>query len=112
MKHLFNDIPQSEKQRILEMHGVKSNIISEQYTYSSFRTGDVVTLKKPSDMSTRTLTVAGVTSSSITFNIHGTTYTGTLVSPYAIKIGMSLFNILIQAVKAIVSRSIFFFKNH
>jgi hypothetical protein len=29
MKHLFNDIPKSEKQRILEMHGVKRNLIPE-----------------------------------------------------------------------------------
>jgi hypothetical protein len=30
MKHLFNDISREEKQRILEMHGVKKNLISEQ----------------------------------------------------------------------------------
>jgi len=35
MKHLFNDIPQSEKQRILEMHGVKKSIISEETTDTS-----------------------------------------------------------------------------
>jgi len=29
MKHLFNDIPKSEKQRILEMHGVKRKLVSE-----------------------------------------------------------------------------------
>ena len=30
MKNLFNDISQDEKNRILEMHSVKKNIISEQ----------------------------------------------------------------------------------
>jgi hypothetical protein len=32
MKHLFNDIPKSEKQRILEMHGVKRNLVNESDT--------------------------------------------------------------------------------
>ena len=32
MKNLFNDISQNEKNRILEMHSVKENIISEQST--------------------------------------------------------------------------------
>ena len=34
MKNLFNDISQDEKNRILEMHSVKENIISEQSTTS------------------------------------------------------------------------------
>ena len=34
MKNLFNDISQDEKNRILEMHSVKENIISEQSTMS------------------------------------------------------------------------------
>ena len=45
MKHLFNDIPQSEKQRILEMHGVKKNLISEDYKPSDFATGDIINCK-------------------------------------------------------------------
>jgi hypothetical protein len=32
MKNLFNDISQDEKNRILEMHSAKKNVISEQYT--------------------------------------------------------------------------------
>ena len=32
MKNLFNDISQDEKNRILEMHSVKENVISEQAT--------------------------------------------------------------------------------
>lgn len=32
MKNLFNDISQDEKNRILEMHSGKKNVISEQYT--------------------------------------------------------------------------------
>ena len=35
MKHLFNDISKAEKQRILEMHGVKRNLISEAPTDTS-----------------------------------------------------------------------------
>jgi hypothetical protein len=37
MKNLFNDIPQSEKQRILEMHveGTKRNYLSETETIIS-----------------------------------------------------------------------------
>lgn len=35
MKHLFNDISESEKSRILEMHGVKKNVISEETTDNS-----------------------------------------------------------------------------
>jgi hypothetical protein len=53
MKHLFNDIPQSEKQRILEMHGVKTNVINEQYTYSDFINGDVITTKNPRGSETK-----------------------------------------------------------
>jgi hypothetical protein len=32
MKNLFNNISQDEKNRILEMHATKKNVISEQYT--------------------------------------------------------------------------------
>jgi hypothetical protein len=32
MKNLFNDISESEKNRILEMHSIKKNIITEQET--------------------------------------------------------------------------------
>jgi len=35
MKHLFNDISREEKQRILEMHGVKRNLIKEELTDTS-----------------------------------------------------------------------------
>jgi hypothetical protein len=49
MKNLFNGIPQSEKQRILEMHGIKREIISEQtLSISSFPTGSVHTVKDTS----------------------------------------------------------------
>jgi hypothetical protein len=36
MKHLFNDISREEKQRILEMHGVKKPLINEDSTDEDF----------------------------------------------------------------------------
>jgi hypothetical protein len=52
MKHLFNDIPQSEKQRILEMHGVKTNLISEDFKPSDFATGEIINCKNISSSAT------------------------------------------------------------
>lgn len=40
MKNLFNDISQDEKNRILEMHSGKKNVISEQYTMPLPKTGN------------------------------------------------------------------------
>lgn len=40
MKNLFNDISQDEKNRILEMHSAKKNVISEQYTMPLPNTGN------------------------------------------------------------------------
>jgi len=34
MKHLFNDISKSEKDRILEMHGTKKSVIRESFDFS------------------------------------------------------------------------------
>jgi hypothetical protein len=34
MKHLFNDISKSEKDRILEMHGTKKSILRESFDFS------------------------------------------------------------------------------
>jgi hypothetical protein len=54
MKHLFNDISREEKQRILEMHGVKKTLISEQsLSIGSFPAGSSHNLKLKNDSSGR-----------------------------------------------------------
>jgi hypothetical protein len=52
MKHLFNDISREEKQRILEMHGVKKPLISEQVlNIGNFPTGSSHNVKLKGDAS-------------------------------------------------------------